>query len=138
MVKNKPLFFISFILAILTIPLGMKIWPPAVGGPILSSTQLSLFIGVSLFEALGFGIGIYFLVSGWKLVKSNTSSLDFWTYLAIIWSLMSWWPHDRLHAHIGEDVSRLLMLEYGFHITLIIGGIIIAKFFYKTLQFKHS
>lgn len=136
MVKNKPLFTISFILAILTIPLGIIIWPPAAGSPMPTSIQLPFFIGLSLFEGLSFGVGFYFLFDGLKLLKKFKVSdrLTTLAHLAITWTIISWWPHDHIHMHNGMDLTGLLFIEYGFHVTLIISGIIIAKFFYKTLQ----
>lgn len=136
MVKNKPLFTISFILAILTIPLGIIIWPPAAGSPMPTSIQLPFFIGLSLFEGLSFGAGFYFLFDGLKLLKKFKVSdrLTTLTHLAITWTIISWWPHDHIHMHNGMDLTGLLFIEYGFHVTLIISGIIIAKFFYKTLE----
>ena len=39
-------------------------------------------------------------------------------YLSIGWFLVSWWPHDNLHIHNGD--------EYGFHVTLIIAAGVLA------------
>lgn len=136
MKKNKPLFYLSVILAILTIPLGMKIWPPAPGTPMPTPMQLPFFVLLSLFEALSFGVGFYFLIDGMNLLKKFKveNRLTILTHLAISWTIISWWPHDHIHMHNGMDITGLLFIEYGFHVTLILSGLIIAKFFYKTLQ----
>ncbi|HEV8224498.1 MAG TPA: hypothetical protein VGP74_04510, partial [Rubrobacteraceae bacterium] len=42
------------------------------------------------------------------------------------WFLVSWWPHDNLHIHNGEDLQGLLYIEYGFHVTLMLAGIVLA------------
>jgi hypothetical protein len=47
-------------------------------------------------------------------------------YLAIGWFLVSWWPHDNMHIHNGNDLQGLLYIEYGFHVTLMAGGLILA------------
>lgn len=136
MIKNKPLFFISVFLAILTILLGMKIWPPAPGSPLPTAVQLPFFIGLSFFEALSFGVGFYFLFDGLRLLKKFkvNNKLTSLTHLAITWTIISWWPHDHIHMHNGMDLTGLLFIEYGFHVTLILSSIIIARFFYKTLE----
>ena len=43
-------------------------------------------------------------------------------YLSIGWFLVSWWSHDNLHIHNGDDLQGLLYIEYGFHVTLIIAA----------------
>ena len=47
-------------------------------------------------------------------------------YLAIGWLLVSWWPHDNMHIHNGNDLQGLLYIEYGFHVTLMIAGLVLA------------
>ena len=133
---NKPLVFISVFLAMLTPILGMKFWPPASGSPIPTNLQLPFFIGLSIFEALSFGVGFYFLFDGLRLLKTFkvNDKLTFLAYLAISWTIISWWPHDHIHIHNGMDLTGLLFIEYGFHVTLIFSGIIIARFFYKTIE----
>ncbi len=55
-------------------------------------------------------------------------------YLAIGWLLVSWWPHDNLHIHVGNDMQGLLYIEYGFHVTLMICGLIVAYGFLAFLR----
>jgi hypothetical protein len=40
--------------------------------------------------------------------------------------MVSWWPHDYLHIHNGNDLQGLLYIEYGFHLTLMLAGIVLA------------
>ena len=40
--------------------------------------------------------------------------------------MVSWWPHDNLHIHNGNDLQGLLYIEYGFHVTLIIAASVLA------------
>ena len=49
-------------------------------------------------------------------------------------SLLGGWPHDSLHMHIGENLGSLLAVEYSFHITLIIAGVILGAFLLTLLR----
>ena len=55
-------------------------------------------------------------------------------HLSIAWLLSNWWPHDSLHIHNGLNLGGLLGIEYGFHITLMIAGLIVAYFFLTLLR----
>jgi hypothetical protein len=50
-------------------------------------------------------------------------------HLSIVWLLGNWWAHDSLHQHVGMHLDGLLRIEYGFHITLIIAGVTLVRFF---------
>ena len=52
-------------------------------------------------------------------------------YLSIGWLLISWWPHDNVYSHNGEDMQGLLYIEYGFHVTLMAAGLILAYSFLR-------
>ncbi len=107
------------------------IWPdlPDVMQP--SSAQIPFLMGVAAIEAIGFGIAVAFLIFGWKLMRGR-STKDWLVFFSIAWSLGSWWPHDNLHRtmHMG-DYNQLIRIEYGFHFTLILAAVIIAKFAWK-------
>lgn len=134
MKMNKWLVFWSIVVGLLTIPVGFTIWPPSAGIPYPDQTQFPFFVGIALFEAVGFGAGFYFLIDGYRILKSRKTKLNFMTYISIVWLLMSWWPHDRLHIHVGEEIWGVIILEYVFHETAIIAALIIAKFFYQSLK----
>jgi hypothetical protein len=57
-------------------------------------------------------------------------------HFSIAWLLFSWCPHDSLHIHNGMDLSGLLAIEYGFHVSLMIAGMILAYFFLTLLRQK--
>lgn len=117
--------------------LGPVIWPPAAHGPELSAAQLPFAIAVFAIEALAFGLGISFLVLGLPVVRrvAEGSRAKVWAmYLSIGWLLVSWWPHDNLHMHVGEDPQSLLFLTYGFHLTLLLGGFVLALSFLSTIR----
>jgi hypothetical protein len=117
--------------------LGPVIWPPAAHGPELSAAQLPFAIAIFAIEALGFGLGISFLALGLPTVRRAAAGAEkrAWaTYLSIGWLLVSWWPHDNLHMHVGEDPQSLLFLTYGFHLTLLISGLVLALSFLSTMR----
>ncbi len=131
--RNK-VILITLIFAIPALLTGKIIWPPDPMGPVPTSGQLPLFIVLSLFEAVSFGLGISFLVLGWSHVKKVTGkskTLTWLVYLSIAWYLLNWWPHDNLHIHNGMNLQGLLYIEYGFHVTMIIAGVILAYAFFK-------
>lgn len=127
-------FLASFLVGFLTLPLGTIIWPPHPEINMPNQTEFMFFAGIAVIEAFAFGAGYYFLVDSFRLIKEKRDRWVIAAYLAIAWSLMSWWPHDRLHMHVGEEIPKLLMIEYGFHATSILSAIIIAKFFYSQLM----
>ena len=128
-----------FVTALFGVPaflLGPVIWPPAAGGPEPSGGQLPFFVILFSIEALAFGLGISFLAFGLPLVRKATggSRLRAWAmYLSIGWLLVSWWPHDNLHVHT-QTLQGLLYIEYGFHMTLILSGLVLAYCFLSLLR----
>jgi hypothetical protein len=128
---------ITFFFGVPAFVLGTVIWPPAAHGPELSSAQLPFAIAVFAIEALAFGLGISFLTLGLPVVRrvSEGSRARAWAaYLSIGWLLVSWWPHDNLHMHVGEDPQSLLYLTYGFHLTLLLAGLVLALSFLSTMR----
>ena len=123
---------VALITALFAIPamaLGQVIWPPAPGGPEPSAAQFPFFLILAVFEALTFGLGVSFLLFGFPAISRamGGSPLRAWaTFLAIGWFLVSWWPHDNMHIHNGSNLQGLLYIEYGFHVTLMVAGLILA------------
>lgn len=128
---------ITAVFAIAAFPLGPIIWPSAPGMPQPSPAQLPFFAVLAAIESLLFGIGIAFLVLGWPRVRRITGSdraAAMLQFLSLGWLLVSWWPHDNLHRHIGEEYNGLLGIEYGFHGTVIIASLILAYYFWRTIR----
>ena len=127
---------------LVTIPaflLGHIIWRPMGMAP--SPGQVPFFMVVSFFEALALGLGVSFLVFGLPLVRSVPSQLKtraWLMYLGIGWALVSWWPHGNLHMSNGDNMQRLLYIEYGFHVTLVISAAIVAYCFLSLLRERSS
>ena len=128
----KPWVKVALVTALFAVPataLGKVIWPPAVGGPEPSAGQFPFFILLAVFEVLSFGLGVSFLLFGFAPLRRAVGGSTWRTwaiYLSIGWFLVYWWPHDNLHIHNGNDLQGLLYIEYGFHVTLMIAGIVLA------------
>ena len=112
-------------------PLG-GYWRPSPDFPQPTAGQLPLFVLLNVAEALTFGFGIAFLFFGYPLVQKVLPAaprLSLAAHLSIAWLLFSWWPHDSLHVANGMNLNGLLAIEYGFHLTLMVTGAILAFFF---------
>lgn len=117
-------------------PLG-GFWRPTPDVPAPSGAQLPLFILLNVAEVLTFGIGVSFLIFGYRMVRAispASTALTRLAHLSIAWSLINWWPHDSLHIHFGLELNSLLGIEYGFHLTLMIAGVLMAWFFLTLLR----
>jgi hypothetical protein len=117
--------------------LSRILWPIAPGSPTPSGAQLPLFILLSILEALIFGGGVAFLAFGLPVVRRAAGHVGVpaWpVYLAVGWSLISWWPHNNFHLANGANLDGLLAIEYAFHVSLYLTGLIIAWFFLTALR----
>ncbi|HET8568956.1 MAG TPA: hypothetical protein VFM93_08230 [Candidatus Limnocylindria bacterium] len=117
--------------------LSQVIWPPAPGHPTPSGAQLPLFILLFVAEALLFGLGVAFIAFGSPLVRQAAGRIGMDprpVYVAIAWQLVSWWPHDNFHMATGMDLNGLLMIEYAFHVTLMLSALVVARFFFAILR----
>ena len=120
---------VTLVLAIPAFLTGPIIWPPAEGSIAPTAGQLPFFLFLAVFEALTFGLGVSFLLFGFVPLRRALGGPSWRTwaaYLAIGWLLVSWWPHDNLHIHNGTDMQGLLYIEYGFHLTLMVAGLVLA------------
>ena len=140
--SRRPWVKVLVVTLLVTVPaflLGPAIWHPVGMEP--SPGQMPFFMVVSLFEALALGLGVSFLIFGLPLVRrvSADSKLRAWLmYLGIGWALVSWWPHGNLHISNGDNMLRLLYIEYGFHVTLVISAAIVAYCFLSLLRERDS
>lgn len=117
-------------------PLG-GFWRPSPDFQQPTDAQLPLFVLLNVSEVLTFGLGIAFLIFGYPLMQTiapASKRLTFWAYLSIAWLLSNWWPHDSLHVANGTNMSGLLVIEYVFHVTLMVTGVILAYFFFALLR----
>ena len=117
-------------------PLG-SFWAPAPTLPQATGAQVPLFMILGAAEALAFGLGVSFLLFGYSTLKANvpvSALMARAAHVSIAWFLINWWAHDSLHRHNGMNLNGLLGIEYGFHFTLIIAGVIVARFFMALVQ----
>ena len=117
-------------------PLG-AFWAPHPSVPQATGAQIPLFMILGAAEALAFGLGVSFLVFGYSTMKANiavSKPLARAAHLSIAWFLVNWWAHDSLHLHNGLQLNGLLGIEYAFHFTLIIAGVILAWFFLAVVR----
>ena len=125
----------TIVLGIPALIAGNGIWHPT---PELnpSPAQLPFFIFLSVVEALLFGFGVGYLFMNWMSAKEKSkkmkSSLPMWAHIALSWGLISWWAHDNFHKSNGLKIHGLLMIEYSFHLTLIVAILIISGYVYNT------
>ncbi|MEP7358157.1 MAG: hypothetical protein ABI847_13010, partial [Anaerolineales bacterium] len=127
------------VIAILANPSGPLggFWRPAAGTPAPAGLELPFGLLLKIAEGLAFGAGISFLVFGYPLVRAGSSASPALTraaHVAIAWLLINWWPHDSLHIHNGLNLGGLLAIEYAFHITLMIAGVVLVRFFLAQVQ----
>ena len=47
---------------------------------------------------------------------------------SLAWSLVNWWAHDGFHRVAGLNFGGLIRIEHGFHVSLILGGVLTAYF----------
>ncbi len=117
-------------------PLGF-FWRPSPHMPEPTWILLPLGVLLKIAEGLAFGGGIAFLIFGYPLVRAAAPAslgLARAAHVSIAWLLANWWPHDSLHIHIGMDLGGLLTLEYVFHISLMLAGVILARFFLTIMR----
>jgi vacuolar-type H+-ATPase subunit I/STV1 len=131
----KPWIKVLFVTLLFGVPAfiaGPLIWPPAVAP---GSNLLPFFLFLSGAESLTFGLGTAFLIFGWPRLRqlaAGSRPLTWAMFISIVWLLISWWPHDKLHA-FNKTQEGLLFIEYGFHLTLFIGAAILAYGFIRLL-----
>ncbi len=123
-------------LSVISFALTRVIWPDAPGAVQPSAGLLPFYIVVAVVESFAFGLGVAFLIFGGRMMSSfgQGRGLALLTYLSIGWLLINWWPHDNLHRVVGFNFSRLIWIEYGFHVTLIAAAACVAYFFVKTMR----
>lgn len=109
-----------------------------------SLVQFFFMVILSVIDSLALGAGAAFLLLAWPLIRNITiinHAQKLAVYLSIAWILVSWWPHNNLHTIIAGSIyddhstylTKLLLVEYGFHVTLMIAGGALASVFFSVL-----
>jgi hypothetical protein len=119
-------------LALLIHPVGPfgQFWRPSEICPDPTIFQLPFFAVLALTEATSFGLGFAFLAFGYPYVRSVFSKhMAVSVWLAIAWLFINWFPHNALHMNAGIDVWRTIVIDFTFHVTLIVAGCFTAYAF---------
>lgn len=119
-------------------PLGPVLgWRPVPGGPSPEGMQIPLFIVLGLAEAVAFGFGVAFLLFGYPSMLAAGPAPALLTraaHVSIAWWLLNWWSHDSFHVANGPNLGGLLVIEYGYHVTLMIAAAIASAWFMTVLR----
>ncbi len=120
----------AFLLTPVLFPPNPKVAPP-------EPALIPYFLVITVAETLFFGVGLAFLIFGLPLLRriARVSGTRAWpAYVAIGYLTASWWPHLGLHAVAGMDMDKLIIVDYVFHLPYIVSAVVVAHFFYRTLQ----
>jgi hypothetical protein len=128
---------ITLATAVLAFILAPMIWPPNLHVSAPVGLQLVLFMILAALNALTFGLGVAFICYGLPLVLrvADGSRASTWiSFIATAWLLISWWPHDNMHKHNGMDLNGLLVIDYVFHVSMMVAGLALAYNLVRVLQ----
>ncbi len=130
------MILITMVIGIPAFFVGPVIWPPS---PDIQPTQAQMpyLIALSLIEALFFGFGIAFIFYGWPRIKAASGEAMMAArsmYFSVAWLTVSWWPHDNLHIHNALNVDGLIVIDYAFHLTLILAGLVLVYSFFALFR----
>lgn len=102
-------------------------WTEAHGDP--PSDLLPFFLFLAVLEALALGAAVAFVIWGWPTMKrlaGGRTGLATAMFTSATWLLGNWWMHDNLHQVTGFNFTGLLVIEYVFHVTLILAGCVLC------------
>ena len=125
--KTKALI-ILIVVGVAGLMLAQKLFPSSSDFPAPTSAQLPFLIVLGIIEALAMGGGFAYLIVYWKMAAAEKNLL---VHVALFWLMGSWWVHDGLHRMNGHELSGLIKIEYGFHLTLIVASFIVASHILK-------
>ncbi len=130
------MLLITLIVGVPAFFLGPIIWSPS---PEIHPTQAQLpyLLALSAVEALFFGFGVAFILYGFPLVRQITQlekKAAIAMYVSLAWILISWWPHDNMHIHNALNINGLIVIDYSFHLTLIIAGAVLVYSFFALFK----
>lgn len=127
---KKKLIIGAVVIGLVALLLGHVIWPPHPGGPTPSVIQIALLLILDAVQSLLFGLGVALLIWGWPLFKNlplQKAPAKTWTFISVVWLLVSWWPHIGFHVSAGEDLWSIIGIDYAFHFTVIAASLIVIR-----------
>lgn len=128
---------VTLVSALVTMALGQNIWTPPPGAAAPPAGLVPFFIVLELAGDVLFGLGVSFVIFGFGLLARARQPLwlTYATFVSIGWLMLSWWPHGNLHRVTPTGAwLNLLYIDYGFHLSLMVGTAMIALFFIRTLN----
>ena len=131
MSEKKKAIVITLVVTVISFVLAQMIFVTAPEIPEPTSAQLPFLIVLGIIESFAMGSALAYLFLYWERAKMHGMLL---VHLSLVWLIGSWWVHDGLHRTNGHDLTGLIMIEYGFHVTLIIAAFIVARNFLKNLR----
>jgi hypothetical protein len=139
LVMRTPITFSAITLAsaVAAFLLNPILFPPNPSVAPPEPALIPYFLGIAVVETLFFGVGVAFVIMGLPMLRrvARVSGISAWpAYLAISYLTASWWPHLGMHAVAGLDMEKLIVVDYVFHLPYIISAVIVAHFFWRTLQ----
>ena len=99
------------------------------------------FILFALVDAFILGLGIAFIIVTYPRVRDarpTRKSRVTLMYFAIAYLLGSWWFHSNLHINQGFNLFALVLIDYGFHVPLMLAGTAVAYGFFTLLKEDQS
>jgi hypothetical protein len=137
-VSKRVIVALTVGLAIPAFILSRVIWPDPPGAAAPPPGLLPLLIVPAMFEALGFGAGVAFLISaGRALMRHRADRLAVAAYASAGWALVSWWPHSNMHR-ANTTLEGLVLIDWMFHLTLIVGAAVVGTFVYRSVTTPHA
>jgi hypothetical protein len=137
MIKPWKMILITIVVGAAAFVVGPMIWPMTHEAPMPPAYLLPAYIGVSAIEALAFGFAVSFAIFGWPAIRKldlGAPWLNKLFFVTLCWFIGNWWIHDNLHMNVGFDMTRLFMIEYGFHVSMLACAITLTIAFIRLLN----
>jgi hypothetical protein len=121
-------------LAVPAFMLSRTIWPDPPGAAPPPAGLLPFLLVPALFEALGFGAGVAFLLAAGRALigRQHADHLATAACASAGWALVSWWPHSNMHR-ANTTLEGLIAIDWIFHLTLIAGAAVVGLYLFRVL-----
>lgn len=107
-------------------PPGNQLWPEPNPPEEPSGVQVPLLITYGALSAFATGFGISYWAYGYQWTKRAFPAMAMPAHVALGFIPGSFWLHDTLHMVFSDSMVALVVLEYTFHLPLIIAGAVLV------------